>query len=348
MGFVLFIMAVVWIIGHFIKTPNIVRITLIGVIYLAVLTIHILLPPEAALRVNTGGSAAYWLILGSVVLMVWGYRNLLVKLRARHAVKNQATTTVSDDPFSDTELDRYARHIVLRDVGGLGQKRLKDAKVLVIGAGGIGSPVLLYLAAAGVGTIGVIDDDVVDNSNLQRQVLHTDGRIGMPKVFSAKDAMIAQNPHISVCPYNRRLNKDMATELFAEYDLILDGSDNFDTRYLVNATCVSVGKPLISGAMTQWEGQISIYDPANDAPCFQCIFPTAPAPELAPSCSAAGVIGPLPGVIGSMMALEAIKEITKAGEGLRGRMLIYDALYSETRTIKLNKRADCPCCGARF
>jgi len=216
----------------------------------------------------------------------------------------------------------------------------------VIGAVGLGSPVVLYLAASGVGTIGVVDDDVVDNSNLQRQVIHRDQDIGLPKVFSAKAAMEAQNPAITVRPYHRRLEVDIAADLFGEYDLILDGTDNFNTRYLVNETAVKLGKPLISGALAQWEGQVSLFDPARGGPCYQCIFPEAPAPHLAPSCSEAGVIGPLPGVIGTMMAVEAIKLITGAGAGLRSEMLIYDALYGESRKITLRPRPDCPVCAA--
>ena len=247
--------------------------------------------------------------------------------------------------FSDTELNRYARHIVLRELGGPGQKRLKQAKVLVIGAGGLGAPALQYLAAAGVGTIGVVDDDLVENANLQRQVIHRDADIGMPKVFSAQAAMEAQNPFVTVRPYHRRLEADNAEELFAEYDLILDGCDNFETRYLVNRVAAKLGKPLISGALSQWEGQLSLFDPKSGGPCYQCIFPEAPAAGLAPSCSEAGVVGPLPGVIGSMMAVEAIKRITGAGQVLQGEMLIYDALYSETRKIRLSKQSDCPACG---
>jgi len=217
--------------------------------------------------------------------------------------------------------------------------------VLVVGAGGLGSPALLYLAAAGVGTIGVVDDDVVDNSNLQRQVIHRDADIGKPKVFSAEAAMKAQNPAIEVRPYQRRLDEATARELFAEYDVILEGSDNFDTKYMVNRAAATAGKPVIGGALSQWEGQISTWDPARGGPCYQCVFPEAPAPGLAPTCSQAGVIGPLPGVIGTMMAVETIKEITGAGEGLTGRLMIYDALYGETRVIKVKPRADCPVCG---
>jgi molybdopterin/thiamine biosynthesis adenylyltransferase len=241
-------------------------------------------------------------------------------------------------------LDRYARHIVLREIGGPGQKALKEAKVLVIGAGGLGSPALMYLAAAGVGTIGVIDDDVVDNSNLQRQVIHRDSDIGFPKVRSAMQAMTAQNPYVEVRPYQRRLTPEIAEGLFADYDLILDGTDNFDARYLANETCVALGKPLISGALSQWEGQVSVFAPHLGTPCYQCIFPEVPAPGLAPSCAEAGVVGPLPGVVGSMMAVEAVKLISGAGQALLGDMLIYDALWGETRKIAINPREDCPIC----
>lgn len=247
--------------------------------------------------------------------------------------------------FQGVELERYARHIMLREIGGLGQKNLKTAKVLVVGAGGLGSPALLYLAAAGVGTVGVIDDDVVENTNLQRQIIHADARIGMPKVFSAEIAMKAVTPFVAVRPYHRRLTPEIAAELVAGYDLVLDGTDNFDTRYLVNETCVAAGKPLISGALTQWEGQISLFDPAQGTPCYRCVFPKVPAAGLAPSCAETGVLGPLPGVIGSMMAVEAVKAIVGAGEQLAGRMLIYDALFGETRTIALKQRVDCRTCG---
>jgi molybdopterin/thiamine biosynthesis adenylyltransferase len=215
----------------------------------------------------------------------------------------------------------------------------------VVGAGGLGSPALLYLGAAGVGTVGVIDDDVVANSNLQRQVIHTDARIGMPKVFSAEAAIKAQNPHVSVRPYNRRLTVEIAADLFQDYDLILDGTDGAETRYLVNEAAVGADKPLISGALSQWEGQLSTFAPKFGTPCYRCVFPEPNAPGLAPTCAEGGVLGPLPGVVGAMMAVEAIKELTGAGEGLRGRMLIYDALYGETRVIALKRRTGCPVCG---
>jgi len=217
--------------------------------------------------------------------------------------------------------------------------------VLVVGAGGLGSPALLYLAAAGVGRIGVIDADVVEATNLQRQVIHADARIGQPKVFSAEAAMKAVNPYVDVRPYNRRLTPEVAETLVAEYDVVLDGTDNFDTRYAVNAACVAAGVPLVSGALTQWEGQLSVFHPASGAPCYRCIFPEAPAAGLAPSCAEAGVLGPLPGVVGSMMAVEAVKHITGAGQGLVGSMMIYDALWGETRTIGVKRREGCETCG---
>ncbi|WP_319825690.1 HesA/MoeB/ThiF family protein [Thalassovita sp.] len=342
MTLVLFLAVTLWGIGMVLKAPLRARLVMLAVLWLAVVGLHLVLPDTHSLRQETGGSAAPWLLLGGGVALVLVYRSGLdwLRRRARPQVGPEATGT-----FSDTELNRYARHIVLREIGGKGQKKLKNAKVLVIGAGGLGSPALLYLAAAGVGTIGVIDDDEVDNSNLQRQVIHTDAAIGMPKVFSAQKTMEAQNPYVQVRPYNRRLTPELAANLFAEYDLILDGTDNFATRYLSNSVAVAQGKPLISGALSQWEGQISVFDPTNGAPCYQCIFPEAPAPGLAPSCSEAGVIGPLPGVIGAMMAVEVIKLITGAGAALRGEMLIYDALWGETRKIALKSRPDCPVCG---
>lgn len=313
-----------------------------GVLALAVLA-HLIGPEGGYLAEVFGGSFRGWftaLILAGVVgSYIWGLR--WIKARAK-----PAPVAAKQGTFSDTELDRYARHIIMREIGGPGQKALKDAKVLVIGAGGLGSPALLYLAAAGVGTIGVIDDDVVDNSNLQRQVIHRDEDIDIPKVFSAKAAMEAQNPAIIVRPYHQRLSEENARDLFADYDVILEGSDNFETRYLANRVAAEQKKPMVGGALTQWEGQISVYDPAGGAPCYQCVFPEAPAPGLAPSCAEAGVIGPLPGVIGSMMALEAVKLITEAGDALRGRLMIYDALYAESRTIKVKKRENCPVCGS--
>ncbi|WP_212525040.1 HesA/MoeB/ThiF family protein [Actibacterium sp. MT2.3-13A] len=344
MALVLALAAGLWGLGVLLRAPVRARLIMIGLLYLGVLVAQLALPEGHALRQATGGNAQSWLALGVIAALVAGYVAILRLLRRR--AQPAAPEPAEEGPFRAAELERYARHIILREIGGPGQMKLKNAKVLVIGAGGLGSPALLYLAAAGVGTIGVVDDDRVDASNLQRQVIHTDDRLGMPKVFSAAEQMRALNPFVEIRPYDRRLTWDEAASLFAEYDLILDGTDNFDTRFMVNRAAVAAGKPLIAAAITQWEGQISLYDPSGGAPCYQCIFPQAPAPGLAPSCAEAGVIGALPGVVGSMMAVEAIKEITGAGESLRGRMLFYDALYGENRQVRLKRRDDCPICGA--
>ena len=344
MVLVLAIGVAIWLIGAQMNASVRARIVLIGGLYGLVLLAQVLLAQTHPVRQMLGGSLGEWVLLGVLVAVVFGYRAVLGRLKAR---AQPVVEPVSGGKLQGAELERYARHIMLREIGGTGQRKLKQARVLVIGAGGLGSPALMYLAAAGVGTVGVIDDDVVEATNLQRQIAHSDDRIGMPKVFSAQAAMTAVNPYVQVRPYHRRLESDIADELIAEYDLVLDGTDNFDTRYLANAACVAAGKPLISGALTQWEGQISVFDPAQDAPCYQCVFPEAPAAHLAPSCAEAGVLSPLPGVIGAMMAVEAVKLITGAGESLRGRMLIYDALYGETRLIGVSRRATCATCGAR-
>lgn len=346
MFLVLILAAGLWGIGYMAGVSRTARSVSVGVLLIGVLVIQLTLPDGHPLREATGGSAALWLILAGTVVLVLIYGRVLNALRNRAAPQSAEETAMPSDKFSETELERYARHIVLRELGGPGQKKMKQARVLVVGAGGLGAPALQYLAAAGVGTIGVIDDDIVENANLQRQVIHRDADIGMPKVFSAQQAMQAQNPNVVVLPYHRRLTDEIAADLFDDFDLILDGTDNFETRYLANRTAVALGKPLISGALSQWEGQLSVFDPANGAPCYQCIFPEAPTPGLAPSCAEAGVIGPLPGVVGSMMAVEAIKVITGAGQALRAEMLIYDALYGESRKITLTRRSDCPICGA--
>lgn len=343
MTLVLGLAALIWGLGHLLRAPLSARFIMLGLLYVAVLAVHVIFPDGHPLREATGGSAGDWVTVGVLGLAVWVYVKGLKRLRGFVRPENRPQETVRD---TAAELERNARHIVLRELGGPGQKRLKEARVLVIGAGGLGSPALQYLAAAGVGTIGVIDDDVVENSNLQRQVIHTDGRIGMPKVFSAEAALTAQNPFVTVRPYHRRLTSDIAGALFADYDLVLDGTDDTETRYLVNRTAVAAKLPLISAAITQWEGQISLYDPSRGAPCYACIFPTPPAEGLAPSCAEGGVLGPLPGVIGAMMAVEAIKHIAGSGETLMGRLLIYDALHAETRIIGMKRRSDCAVCGS--
>ncbi len=335
--------AVLWGIGAVMGAPARARWVMIGVLMAGVLFVQLVLPDGHPLREATGKEPAFWLLIAGFAGLVWGYRRVLLRLRQRVGDPQAAQ---GPQPQGETEIARNARHIMLREIGGPGQRALKQARVLVVGAGGLGAPALQYLAAAGVGTIGVIDDDLVEGSNLQRQVIHTDAMIGTPKVQSAAMAMRAQNPFVTVRPYQRRLVADIAEALFADYDLILDGSDNFDTRYLVNATAVALGKPLIAAALTQWEGQISLYDPARGGPCYACVFPERPAAGLVPSCAQAGVLGPLPGVIGAMMAVEAVKLIAQAGEGYRGRLFLYDALFGETRTVAIKKRADCAVCGA--
>ncbi|MEZ5716256.1 MAG: molybdopterin-synthase adenylyltransferase MoeB [Paracoccaceae bacterium] len=342
--------AMIWGAGRLLRWPPALAWGLIALEWLAVFLAHLVLPDGHGLRAATGGagpeSPVLWGLIGAFAVVAVLYARGLDWLRARAKPPVVAGGGARPGAFSEGELNRYARHIVLRELGGPGQKRLKQAKVLVIGAGGLGSPVLLYLAAAGVGRIGVVDDDAVDGSNLQRQVIHSDAAIGLPKVQSAAERMRGLNPYVEVLPYERRLDEAGAAALFADYDVVIDGTDNFATRYLVNRAAVAAGKPLISGAIAQWEGQVSVFDPASGGPCYQCVFPEAPAEGLAPSCSEAGVVGPLPGVIGAMMALEAVKLIAGAGHVLRGEMLIYDGLWGESRKIAVKRRDDCPVCGA--
>ncbi len=338
---VLGLAAGLWGLGWLLRVPVALRLTALAVLWAAVILAHLVLPEGAGLRQTLGGSAAGWAVLGGAAGLVLIYAIGLKHLKAR------TTPAASEEgPFRQAELDRYSRHILLREIGGPGQMRLKSAKVLVIGAGGLGSPALLYLAASGVGTLGVIDDDRVEGSNLQRQIVHSDQRIGMAKTQSAEIAVKALNPFVEVRPYQRRLDAEIAEALIAEYDLVLDGTDNFDTRYLVNRTCAKLGKPLIAGAMTQWEGQLSLYDPAHGTPCYKCVFPERPLPGMVPACAEAGVAAPLPGIIGAMMAMEAVKHLTGAGETLAGRLLIHDALYAESRVIAVKRRAGCAACGA--
>ncbi len=246
--------------------------------------------------------------------------------------------------LSNEELERYARHIILREIGGPGQVRLRRAKVLVIGAGGLGSPVLMYLAAAGVGRLAIVDDDHVSLSNLQRQIIHHSGDVDQPKTESAARSLQNLNPGVELTLHPTRITAENAESLAAGCDLILDGSDNFETRRLVNRTAAALGAPWVFGAIGQWEGQVAVFPPAG-RPCYDCVFPTDPAPGLSPSCAEGGVLGALAGVIGSLMAVEALKLIAGSGEPLIGRLLLYDALYAETRVIATRSRPDCPVCG---
>ncbi|MGF6227160.1 molybdopterin/thiamine biosynthesis adenylyltransferase [Inquilinus ginsengisoli] len=249
--------------------------------------------------------------------------------------------------FTDAQIKRYARHILLPEVGGKGQEKLLAARVLVIGAGGLGSPLLLYLAAAGVGTIGLHDDDVVELSNLQRQVVHDTTTLGQLKVDSATARLRALNPEVRVERFADRLTAASALERVAAFDIVVDGSDNFATRYLLNDACYLARRPLVSAAMLRFEAQLSTFKAhlGDPHPCYRCLFPAPPDPGTVPSCSEAGVFGALPGVLGSMQAIETIKEILGIGEGLSGRLLLYDALEARLREIALPRDPDCPLCG---
>lgn len=246
--------------------------------------------------------------------------------------------------WTKEELDRYARHIVLPGVGGSGQARLKQSSVLVIGAGGLGSPVLMYLAAAGVGRLGIVEMDRVDLSNLQRQVLFDTTAIGQSKAEVAKARLLGLNPHVQVETHALKLDAQNALPILETYDLVIDCTDNFPTRYLVNDACVLLRKPLVYGAIHQFEGQLSIFH-YQGGPCYRCLFPNPPRPGMVPSCSEAGVFGVLPGVIGSLMATEAVKVLLEVGDVLSGQLLLYDGLYTRFHTIQFPKRTDCPVCG---
>jgi adenylyltransferase/sulfurtransferase len=252
-----------------------------------------------------------------------------------------------DREFSEDEISRYSRHILLKEVGGDGQAKLLAARVLVVGAGGLGSPLVLYLAAAGVGTIGIVDDDRVELSNLQRQVAHTMERLGERKVDSAAAAARAINPGVVVETHPVRLTADNATALIEQYDLVCDGSDNFATRFLVADACVLAKRTLVSAAVLRFDGQLSTFKPHADpaGPCYRCLYPAPPPDGLIPSCSEAGILGAVTGVMGSLQATEVLKEIMGIGDGLSGRLLIWDALSARVRTIRLPRDPACALCG---
>jgi adenylyltransferase/sulfurtransferase len=251
------------------------------------------------------------------------------------------------EPAADLSVDevrRYSRHLIIPEVGMTGQKRLKNARVLCVGAGGLGSPALLYLAAAGVGTLGVIDFDVVDESNLQRQIIHGQSDVGRPKAESARDSIKEINPNVNVILHETALDNDNALDIFSQYDLIVDGTDNFATRYLVNDACVLLGKPYVWGSIYRFDGQASVFW-AEHGPCYRCLYPEPPPPGMVPSCAEGGVLGVLCGSIGSIQVTEAIKLITGIGEPLAGRLMIYDALEMSYRTVRVRKDPECPICG---
>jgi adenylyltransferase/sulfurtransferase len=245
-----------------------------------------------------------------------------------------------------TQLDRYSRHVIMDDVGPAGQAALLDAAVLVVGAGGLGSPVLQYLAAAGVGRLGIADDDDVERSNLQRQVVHGDDDVGRPKVDSAADFVAQLNPDVTVDRHRTRVTADNVDDLLAEYDTVVDASDNFATRYLVNDACALSNTPLSHGAIFRFEGQVTTFeDPGGEGPCYRCVFPEAPPPGTVPDCSTAGVLGVLPGTVGCIQATEVVKHLIDFGETLDGRLLMYDAGDMTFEDVPVTKNPDCPVCG---
>ena len=249
--------------------------------------------------------------------------------------------------LTDRQLERYARHVILDEVGEAGQARLLDSRVLVVGAGGLGAPLLQYLAAAGVGTLGIIDDDVVELSNLQRQVIHTTSNVGRPKVASAAEFIAGINPDVKVEIHNARLNVANAADLIARYDLIADGSDNFPTRYLLNDACYLGRKPLVFAALLRFDAQLSVFKAHLGAPhpCYRCLFPEAPPEDLVPRCEQAGIFGALAGTVGALQATETLKELLGLGESLSGRLLIYDGLATDFRTIRIPRDPACRLCG---
>jgi sulfur-carrier protein adenylyltransferase/sulfurtransferase len=247
--------------------------------------------------------------------------------------------------FTEDQVRRYARHIILPGIGGDGQQKLMESRILVIGAGGLGSPAAMYLAAAGVGTIGLVDFDRVELSNLQRQLLHDTADVGRPKVESARDRLTELNPNVEVVVHETLLSSGNAFEVLGGYDVVLDGTDNFPVRYLVNDATQLLGIPLAYGSIYQWEGQASVFLPGQETPCYRCLFPEPPPPGTVPSCAEGGVFGVLPGIIGSIQAVEAIKLVLDVGESLVGKLLLYDAMTNEFTSVKLRWDPDCPVCG---
>src|SRR5947208_8602030 len=246
--------------------------------------------------------------------------------------------------LNNDKILRYSRHLIMPEVGMEGQLKLKAAKVLCIGAGGLGSPLALYLGAAGIGTLGIVNFDVVDYTNLQRQIIHSTAHVGRPKLESAAEKLKGMNPFLNIRTFNTRLSSDNALELFKEFDIIADGTDNFPTRYLVNDACVLTGKPNVYGSIFRFEGQASIFA-TKEGPCYRCLYPEPPPPGLVPSCAEGGVLGILPGLVGVIQATEAIKLILGQGDSLIGRLLLVDALGMKFRELKLRKNPDCPVCG---
>src|SRR5688500_720544 len=274
-----------------------------------------------------------------------GYTNVVSVKGGFNRWKDEGRAWLSPRTLTPEQRNRYQRHLLVNEVGEDGQQKLLDAKALLLGAGGLGSPAALYLAAAGVGTLGIVDMDVVDESNLQRQILHNMDRVGDRKVDSAKKTLVALNPDVNVVTYDVRLGADNILDVLDGYDVIVDGTDNFPTRYLVNDASLVKRIPVVHGSIFRFDGQVTVYHPFV-GPCYRCQVPEPPPPELAPSCSEAGVLGVLPGIIGSIQAMEAIKLLLDLGDPLVGRLLAYDALEESFRTFKINRDPACPACGA--
>lgn len=272
-----------------------------------------------------------------------GYTDVVSMAGGFNRWKDEGREWATPRVLEPAQRNRYHRHLLLPEVGEEGQLALLDAKVLLLGAGGLGSPAALYLAAAGVGTLGIIDMDVVDESNLQRQILHNVDRVGERKVDSAKKTLSALNPDVNVVGHDTRLGADNVVELLSQYDIVVDGADNFPSRYLLNDASLKTGTPVVHGSIFRFEGQATVFKP-HDGPCYRCFIPEPPPAELAPSCAEAGVLGVLPGIIGSIQAMEAIKLILGLGDSLSGRLLVYDALEESFRTYKINRDPKCPAC----
>ena len=333
-----------WFLAGYLGVSQNLRATYVGILLAGILGALVLIPETHSFSIRMGGWAP-WATISFIFGVVFLFRLFISALRNKSNEIYFADVQEADE-FSNHELERYSRHIILRELGGLGQRRIKDSKVLIIGAGGLGAPIIQYLAASGVGTIGIIDHDKVSLSNLQRQVIHLTNQVGEQKVFSAADAIYKLNSNVNVRPYNRRLNSEIAEEIFSEYDVIVDGTDNFETRYIANAAATTTKKPLVSGALSQWEGQVSVFAPHQGGPCYACVFPTPPKDGLALTCSEGGVFSPLPGVVGSVMAVETLKILSQSGETLLGQMFIYDGLRGESRKIKLKPIKKCPVCSS--
>jgi molybdopterin/thiamine biosynthesis adenylyltransferase/rhodanese-related sulfurtransferase len=285
-------------------------------------------------------------LLAGRILKEMGYTNVRSMGGGFGAWKNGGFPWVKDHSFTPEQVSRYSRHFLLDEVGEAGQAKLLNAKVLCLGAGGLGSPVAFYLAAAGVGTLGIVDDDVVDLSNLQRQILHTNDRVGMAKVESAEKTLKALNPDVNVIAHRTRLDSSNILDIIKDYDIIVDGCDNFPTRYLVNDACVMTNKTNVHGSIFQFEGQVTVFKP-DAGPCYRCLFPEPPPPGMAPSCAEAGVLGVLPGLVGCIQALETIKIILGVGTPLIGRLAHVETLGFEVRTMRLRKDPKCPMCGEK-